>query len=268
MKDWIVVTGASGGIGQAFAAHAARRGYPLLLTGRNTQKLRTTADTCRTAGSPKVETFTGDLADPKICDELLKTAKAQGDIFALVHCAGYGDFEAIEQMDYEEIERMIAVDFSTTMYLSKIFAAELRREPVKQRRIMLIASVAGLIQTPNTTVYSAVKAGVWGFANALRQDLVGTRIKVTAVMPGPVDTTFFTRSAVNRNYRQKIESVLTSPEVVARKMYRALHTGKHETVTPGYFRLAIQLQGIAPSLVHHGIAAFFHYFPVKGQTPS
>ncbi|MGX7348613.1 SDR family NAD(P)-dependent oxidoreductase [Aerococcus vaginalis] len=268
MKDWIVVTGASSGIGRAFAKYAAKRTYPLVLAGRNDRRLDAVAEECLQLGSPDVVQFSGDLTSPAACDQLLKTAVACGNTFALVHCAGYGDFEAIENMTYDEIADMVSVDLTATMYLSKLFAKALRKQPIKQRRIMLVASVSGLIQTPNTTVYSAVKAGVWGFANALRQDLTGTRIGVTAVMPGPVDTNFFTHSAVNAAYRDKVQHLLTDPEVLAGKMYRALHTGKHEIVVPKYYRLLIQLQGIAPTVVHQGIDAFFRCFPVKGKPQS
>src|SRR5699024_5904098 len=147
------------------------------------------------------------------------------------------------------------------MFLSKRFAAGMLHQDTKANNITLIASVAGLIQTPKSAVYAASKAGVHAFANGLRQDLWSTKIKVTCILPGPVDTAFFDIEDKDGSYVTKLQSLDTHPEIVADKMATAIERGQFEVVVPFYYDIMNRLMRLAPSLAYRLI----HMTYEKGQ---
>ncbi|MDO4680877.1 MAG: SDR family NAD(P)-dependent oxidoreductase [Aerococcus sp.] len=263
MKDWIVVTGASSGIGEAFSKQAARASYPLLLTGRNEERLAAVKKATLALGSPVVETLALDLTDADAIDQLVQQATTERHVFSLVHCAGYGEFTSVIHQTNREIKNMLETNLLSTMYLTKAFAVEMLKDPERTHNITLIASVAGKIHTPQSTVYSASKAGVWGYANSLRQDLLDTNITVTCILPGPVQTPFFTRTKANRTYYKQVQKYSVTPEHVADVMWRAIQSKKWEVVVPYYYELTAKLLALSPTLGYHLIHYFFNAFPVK-----
>ncbi|MDO4669897.1 MAG: SDR family NAD(P)-dependent oxidoreductase [Aerococcus sp.] len=263
MKDWMVITGASSGIGASFSQKAARAGYPLLLTGRNEAHLKAVQATCQQLGSPQVDVLVADLLDVDAIDRLVKKATTNRHVFALVHCAGYGDFESIITQETTAIKAMLETNLLATMYLTKAFALKMLDDPEHEHNITMIASVAGKIHTPQSTVYSASKAGVWGYANSLRQDLMATNITVTCILPGPVKTPFFTRTAANRQYYEQVERTAVTPEHVALRMFNAIEAKRWEVVVPYYYEILAKLLALSPTLSYHLIHYFFRTFPVK-----
>lgn len=263
MKDWMVITGASSGIGAAFSRKAATAGYPLLLTGRDETRLARVQKECRQLGSPAVETLVADITKADAIDALVAQATTRRHVFALVHCAGYGDFASVLNQDNAAIKAMVTTNLLSTMYLTKAFALKFIDDPDHPHNLTMIASVAGRIHTPQSTVYSAAKAGVIGYANSLRQDLMATNITVTCVLPGPVKTPFFTRSAENRAYFTQVEKLSVPPEHVAKRMFHAITAGQWEIVVPYYYELFAKFLALSPTFGYRLIHLFFKAFPAK-----
>jgi short-subunit dehydrogenase len=184
----IVITGGSSGIGAELARQAARLGNTVVLGACDQERLAAAAQRLR-AGGASVETERCDLGDAAQLDALAEALLAAGPVDVLVNNAGYGVYRTFESEDPAEIDRLLGVNLTAHVRLTKRLLA-----PMVQRRsgaICFVASLAGRIPiTPNAT-YCAAKHGMFGLAEALRYELRRFGIEVTTVCPGRVDTPFF-----------------------------------------------------------------------------
>lgn len=260
-QTYTVITGASSGIGQAFAYKMASEGKALIINGRNKKRLRETRDYALELGANEVIMYVADLVDGDRAEDFAQFCFGQGDIENLVHCSGFGDFSDIREQDYQQIAKLTHTNLLLTMFLSKRFAADMLDQDTEKTNITLIASVAGLIQTPKSAVYGASKAGVRAFANGLRQDLWDTKIHVTCILPGPVDTNFFDVADKDGSYFENVKAFSTTAENVADKMVNAIKNDKFEVVLPFYYDILSRLTALAPSISYQII----HWTFKKGQ---
>lgn len=255
MIEWICITGASSGIGRAYALEEAKNGEALILTGRNEERLNETKQACLEQGAAQVETFVGDLTFGDIADDFVAFCTLSGQIKGFVHCAGFGDFSHILDQSEYGIWKLVDTNLLVTMFLAKRFAYEMLTQNVSNANITLISSVAAKLQTPKSAVYSATKAGVYAFANGLRQDLWPTQINVTCVLPGPTDTAFFEIADESGEYFNSVRLFSTNAETVARKMVQAIDNGQHEVMVPKYYDFLARFAGLMPALsnkfIHH-----------------
>ena len=102
----------------------------------------------------------------------------------------------------------------------------------KSGHIINIASQAGKIATPKSSVYSATKHAVLGYTNSLRMELSDFQIKVTAVNPGPIGTDFFTIADESGTYAKSVQRYILKPEYVAKKVVDAMLTSTREINLP------------------------------------
>ena len=191
-----LITGASMGIGEAFAREFARKGHNLVLVARSGDRLQKLAAELRQESR----------VDVKVCVEDLSDAESSGRIYAfcqreqagvdfLVNCAGLsraGDFDDIPLGKLEEIMmvNMVAMARITRLFLPDMVA---RREG----NIINVASLGALQGVPGLGLYSATKAFVMTLSEALHEELKGKGIKVIAVCPGFINTGFFERAGHN-----------------------------------------------------------------------
>jgi len=183
----ILITGASSGIGAALARVYAAPGDHLALWGRNAERLAAIAGEGRTHGAI-VETACFDLTDFDQLIQALETADAANPLDLAIFNAGLGGSVPRDRVAQEvrASEKMAGVNFT-----APILGANLLAERMAQRgqgRIVLIGSVAGFFPLPMAPLYSASKAGLALFAEALRLRLEKSGVGVTMVSPGFVDT--------------------------------------------------------------------------------
>ncbi|MEY8370585.1 SDR family NAD(P)-dependent oxidoreductase [Aerococcaceae bacterium 50-4] len=260
-QTYTVITGASSGIGQAFAYKMASEGRNLIINGRNKKRLNETKKQALNLGAGQVLAYTADLVTGDEAEKFAEYCFDKGLIENFVHCLGYGDFSEISDQEYTQIAKLTHTNLLLTMFLSKRFAAAMLEQEIETNNITLIASVAGLIQTPKSAVYAASKAGVHAFANGLRQDLWSTKITVTCILPGPVDTAFFEIADKSGSYFENVQSFATTAEHVAEKMAVAIERGQFEVVVPFYYDILNRLMRLAPNLSYRLIHMAFE----KGQ---
>ena len=98
--------------------------------------------------------------------------------------------------------------------------------------------MAGKIATPKSSVYSATKAAVLGYSDALRLELKPLGISVMTVNPGPIRTKFFDKADKSGNYLEKINGIVLNPELVAEKIVHSIGTAKRELNLPFFFNIA------------------------------
>ncbi|WP_149182542.1 SDR family oxidoreductase [Streptomyces sp. TRM49041] len=237
-RNVVLVTGASSGIGAATARCFAMGGWQLLVSGRDRRRLEETA-----AGTSAI-VLPADLAAPEGPRLLAESAlRATGRIDVLIAGAGIGWAGPFASMPPTDIDRVLSLDLNATLHLVREVLPAM--VAAGRGRVVLIGSVAGCVGVREEAVYSAAKAGVAAFAEALRQELRGTGVGVTLVVPGPVDTAFFTLRG--RPYGRSRPRP-ASPGCVARAVWDAVRHGRDDLYVPGWLTLPGRVRGLAPGL--------------------
>lgn len=185
-----LITGASAGIGREFARQLASRAHTIVLVARREQQLLDLRDEL-SERSPKlrIAVHRSDLARAEEIEELLRWIEGEGlAIDLLINNAGLGDIGAFATADPERITQMMLVNMVALTRLTRGLLPALIAQ--KRGAILNVSSSASFLPMPNFAVYAATKAYVTSFSEALRSELLGTGVSVTALCPGPVRTEF------------------------------------------------------------------------------
>ncbi|HKY93437.1 MAG TPA: SDR family oxidoreductase [Nevskiaceae bacterium] len=188
-----LVTGASGGIGEAFARRLAAEGLDLLLVARSKGKLERLARELRKSCGIRAEVFAADLAQPD--PGILLRDAADGfelPVDLLVNNAGFGNSGHFHKLEAAREQEMIAVNIAALVDITHAFLP--RMLSAKRGGIVNIASLTAFQPTPFMSAYGASKAFVLSFSEGLWGEYRDQGIRVLAVCPGPVDTGFFEAS--------------------------------------------------------------------------
>ena len=199
LRDGVaVLTGAASGIGAALAVNLARRGMHLALVDLNPAGLEQTAALARDCGV-KVSTHAMDVADRAAVAALPAAVLAvHGRVTALVNNAGVAVGGLFQDVDAEDFDWLMAINFGATVGLTRAFLPVLARESAAQ--IVNVSSIFGIIAPPGQTAYCASKFAVRGFSESLRHELEanGSPVGVTIVHPGGVRTAIASSARVPR----------------------------------------------------------------------
>ncbi|MGE8077981.1 SDR family NAD(P)-dependent oxidoreductase [Peribacillus loiseleuriae] len=253
----VVITGASGGIGKEIAKKAAEQGARVVLLARNTDKLEELRNELNKQYGDVAYAYTLDVSDmKKIVDVFTDIYAHVGEIDVLVNNAGYGTFKEVDETDTEEIQAMFRVNVIGLMACTKMVVPAMKRR--KSGHIINIASMAGKIATPKSTLYSSTKFAVIGYSNALRLELMRDGIRVTTVNPGPIQTNFFDIADESGTYVKNIEKFILQPAYVADKIVAAMLTKKREINLPRFMNAISKMHTLFPNTVETlGKNAFF-----------
>jgi short-subunit dehydrogenase len=238
--EWAVVTGASSGIGRAFAIELARGGHPVALVARRADELRRTAAEIAARGG-RAEVLVGDLATEEGVANVERAAKELGPIGVLVNAAGFGGHGAFVEQPLGSETAQIDVNVRALVKLTRGLLPAM----VARRRGLIInmASILGFTATPYFATYAATKAFVLHFTEALAYELRGTGVRVLASSPGAVKTEFW---RVSGSEDQQGILPQLSPEVVAALSLRAAERGRVVRVIGAAYRLLAFLIAISP----------------------
>ena len=183
-----VVTGAGSGIGRALAYDLATRGATLALSDVDISGLAETATHCRQLGS-RVHEQRLDVSDRSAVVAYADTVVAElGTVNILINNAGIGFSGTVDEMTFDEIERVMSVDFWGVVNGTKAFLPHLIASG--DGHVVNISSLFGLLSVPGQSAYNAAKFAVRGFTEALRQEMLinGHPVRVTCVHPGGIKT--------------------------------------------------------------------------------
>ncbi|MGH9245670.1 MAG: SDR family NAD(P)-dependent oxidoreductase [Acidimicrobiales bacterium] len=184
-----LVTGASSGIGEAIARQLAAAGTDLVLVARREEALRTLADELAQHHDVAVEVLAADLADPAERAVVEERAASTADpVDLLVNNAGFGSFGDFHRLDIDREQHEIGVNVLALVRLTH--AALQQMVPRGKGSVMNVSSLASLQALPRNATYSASKAFVTNFSEALHEELRGSGVIVTAVLPGMTRTEF------------------------------------------------------------------------------
>lgn len=238
-----LVTGASGGIGEALAYEIARDGYDLFLVARSREGLERVAKAARAQCGVEAATLPLDLARPGAGDELAQTLDARGISPELVvNNAGFGLLGHAGALSRDEQIEMVDLNVRTLVDLSLRFLPAMRARG--RGGIINVASVAGFMPGPFMAVYYATKAFVISFTEALARELAGTGVTVTALCPGVTATGFQARAGMSGHTVERLGRAMSAEEV-ARLGYGGFKAGRRVAVTG----LANRLFALAPRFV-------------------
>lgn len=225
-----LITGASGGIGEALAHQFAKGGYDLALVARSEDRLAAVARALEAHGAT-VHILPADLRDRQAGERLEAAIANRGlRVDALVNNAGFGTTGPVLATDREEQLAMIDVNVRVLTELSHRFGA-----PMKARGrggILNVASVAAFQPGPHMAVYYAGKAFVLSFTEALNHELRGSGVHATALCPGPVATDFQARAAFDDSMALLKVAPPMSAEAVAKAGFEGF-VRKQAVVIPG-----------------------------------
>ncbi|MCQ4090898.1 SDR family oxidoreductase [Exiguobacterium sp. LL15] len=234
----IVITGASSGLGEALARTLHKEGANLILIARREDRLQTLASELH------ADYLLYDLEEaPEILAKTL--ANRYGRIDILINNAGFGEFSFLDDTSIETIESMHRINVLSPVRLTKACLPLLREGGM----IVNVASQAGKLPTPKSTIYCMTKAAMLQFSNALRLELRPKGIHVMTVNPGPIATEFFVRADVDRKYEQNVASIVLSKERLASTVVRAIERRKREVNAPWWMELSAKGYGVMPRLI-------------------
>jgi short-subunit dehydrogenase len=232
----VVVTGASSGIGTELARGLARRGYPLLLTARRRERLAELSDELRAEHSAAVEVIPLDLGDGAARGQLIDRI-GNASIAGLCNSAGFGTSGQFHRLPVQREREEVIVNALALMELTH--AALTGMVDRGAGAVLNIASIAGFQPIPGMAVYSATKAFVQTFSEAVHEELHGTGVSCTVLCPGPVPTEW----ADVADARQfSIPIAQASPSEVAEAAIVGMLEGKR-SVVPGIVPNIVGLAG-------------------------
>ena len=244
MKDTVLVTGASGGLGLELARLFAKDGCDVILTARSEPKLREIAAQFAADYGVTATPIAADLSQPDGVDALMAAVNGRGfTVDVLVNNAGFGDFGPFAECDMEKQEKMIALNVTALVKLTHAVLPAMKAK--KHGKILQVASIASFQAGPLMSIYYATKAFVLSFSQALSRELKGSGITVTALCPGPIKTGF--EDAANLDNSKLFSSLkVSTAEDVAAYGYRATQKGRRIAVHGALNKLTVFAVRFAP----------------------
>jgi short-subunit dehydrogenase len=231
----VLLTGATGGIGQAIARALDERGARLLLTARRTEQLEQVA--AELGGRPRV--LPADLTDAAHAVELAERA---GPVDVLVANAALPASGSIDDFSTVEIDRALDVNLRAPIQLTWALLPGMTERG--RGHLVFVSSLSGKVASAGSSLYSATKFGLRGFASGLREDLHGSGVGVTVVFPGFVSGAgMFAEAGVKlpRGVGTR------TPEQVAEGVVRGIEQDRAELdVAPLGLRAGVLLSSLAP----------------------
>lgn len=224
-----LITGASSGIGEAFARRLAAEGRDLVLVARSEDKLRSLCSELTEKHGIRADHTVLDLSVQGADAQLFKTTESLGArIDLLINNAGFGSMGDFAKLDLDRELEMIRLNISILVALTHRYLAGMRER--RSGAIINVSSAAGFQPLPFMATYAATKAFVTSFSEAIAEENRPFGIQVLALCPGSTSTNFFEASNIER--AMKIKGQQTADEVVNSAL--AVLNGRRAKVVSGW----------------------------------
>jgi short-subunit dehydrogenase len=240
-----VVTGASGGIGAAFASALAKRGHDLVIVSRTQSRLDESAAALRNEHGVEVEVLAADLETDEGVDRVAERLQDRARrIDLLVNNAGFGTSGRVAEIEAARLRDEIGVN---VMALTALTRAALPSMIERQRGwILNVSSVASFQPAPRLAVYAASKAYVTSFTEALHEELRGTGVHATVLCPGLTRTEFIQVSRGEEVATAYPGAAWMSAEAVATEGLRDAARGRALSVPGMQYKALVTTAGFIP----------------------
>jgi short-subunit dehydrogenase len=226
-----VVTGASTGIGRAIACELVERGYDVVVAAEEPEIRQAASE----LGAQAVQV---DLATPDGVEELHRQATEGGPIDVLVLNAGVGVSGRFDKTSLDDHLNLVDLNVRSAVHLGHLVIGEMVARG--QGKVLVTSSIAAVAPGPYHATYAASKAFVHSFAEGVREELKGTGVSITSLMPGPTDTEFFARADMGDTKIGQMDDK-DDPQDVARDGVEGMLAGK-SSVVAGSFMNRIQAE--------------------------
>ena len=227
-----LITGASSGIGAAFARQLAARGYDLILVARRGERLSALAAELQGRYPISAEVLVADLSRPADLDRVVRRVSEMDGLDLLINNAGFGTTGKFAEIDLAKQIDMINLHVIASVRLCR--AALPAMVAHHRGAIINVASISAFTPISGNATYSATKAYLVTFTESLRAELDGTGVRVQALCPGFTYSEFHDTSEFEEGHRASIPEVLwTSADKVAAASLKALERGQTVYI-PGF----------------------------------
>lgn len=240
-----LLTGASGGIGQALVERLVAEGARLLLVGRQLQPLETLA--ARFPG--QVEVLRADIAERSGREAVVAAAQRFGGLNCLINGAGINRFSLLEQHDEQAIAELIGLNVTATLQLTHRLLPLLRQQG--RALIINLGSTFGSIGYPGFAAYCASKFALRGFSEALRRELADTQVKVLYFAPRATRTAMNAANVVAMN--DELNVAMDDPQSVAAQLVAAIAREQGESYLGWPEKLFVRLNSLLPRVVDQAL---------------
>lgn len=243
-NPWALITGASSGIGSAYASLLAARGFNLLITGRRQSLLESQALQLRQDYQVECEVVIGDLTHEHTVHQIINRAKELPSLNLLVCNAGYGNNQVFFDDTFESQQKMLRVHVEVTTHLCHALSQKIRK-PAKGRPggIILVASLGAYFSTPGYILYPSSKAYLITLGKSLALTLHDHQIPVQVLCPGFTRTDFHNKLGLSTDVLDNKGLIRwMSADRVAFISLKYLRLGK-VVLIPGIMNRVVKLAG-------------------------
>ncbi|REC45447.1 SDR family NAD(P)-dependent oxidoreductase [Chryseobacterium pennipullorum] len=242
-NQYVLITGASSGIGYELARQFAQNGYDLVIVARDHETLKSKADELKNYGV-NVIPISKNLFLQEEAYSLYSELKMNAiSPEILVNDAGQGGYGKFQDTDIHREVDIVNLNIISVIILTKLFVKD--RLPKGSGKILNLASVASKVPGPWHSVYHATKAFILSWSEAIREELKDSGISVTALLPGPTNTDFFNKADMNRSKILEDRESLASPEEVAIDGYKALMNGDDKIISGLKNKLSVAMSNLS-----------------------
>lgn len=245
----ILLTGATGGIGSLIAKLLAEKGAVIALVGRNRKKLNTLQKEIKAVGGEAsvIEIDLSNLGAPQVVANNAK--KALGHVDILINNAGILDFIALEDQHESRIAEIINTNVTALIQLTRAVLPTFQQ--ANNGHFLFVGSIFGSLGFPHYATYCASKFAVHGFSQALRRELIDTKIGVTYIAPRGIETPMNKENVIEMF--DATGNKMDSPEKVASIIVRSLEQEKQEVFIGQPQSFFAWLNGVSPKIVNFGL---------------
>ena len=250
MKKWVLITGASQGIGYEFTKLFAADGWQLVLVARDAARLTEVADELRARHGVTVKVLAKDLSRATSSQEIFDALqREQIAVSILVNNAGFGFQGAFAELDWQRHHELVQVNITALTQLTHLFLPAMLAR--REGRILNVASIVAFLPGPFLAMYYASKAFVYSFSCALAEEVAGSGVTVTVLCPGITKSQFHARAGLKRN----AGFLAMGADEVAKIGYRALMAGRPIVVAGWINKLVTTMAKAMPTRLLSRVAA-------------
>lgn len=244
-----LITGASSGIGEAFARALAARGANLVLVARSEEKLRALSDSLAREHDISTDVIVADLAQENAASTVCATTERMGrSVDVLVNNAGFGTYGQFAANEATREHKEVMLNVASVIDLTHCYVPGMLER--KFGAVINVSSTAAYQPVPYMAVYGASKAFVLSFSEALWEELRKTGVRVLALCPGATNTEFFREAGEGAAFGAK-----DTPENVVRIALEALDSGRPVVVPGAQNAFVSKLPRFLPRGTMAGLAA-------------
>lgn len=262
-KKTVIITGATSGIGKALAEEFGKHDFNVVITGRNLERLQTTAQELTQKGITVLPVQADVAIETDNQKVVEKTLQQFGKIDVLINNAGISMRALFSEVETSVIRQLMEINFFGTVYATKYCLPYILQQ---KGSILAISSIAGYRGLPARSGYSASKFAMQGFMESLRTELLHTGVKVLVVCPGFTSSNI-RNTALNAkgNAQQENpldESKLMSADEVAKATFKAYQQQKRTLILTTQGKMTVWLNKLFPAFMDKMV---FNYFKKEKQ---